>query len=66
MQYPDGYNIFNNRNNRSQYFLQMDLRYKSVTGRGFEIKLLFAGIHIADVRQTLAVSLQILKVMRSY
>ena len=44
----------------------MDLRYKSVTGRGFEIKLLFAGIHIADVRQTLAVSLQILKVMRSY
>lgn len=36
--------------------LQMDLRYKSVTGRGFEIKLLFAGIHIADVSQTLEIT----------
>lgn len=39
------------KNLRQYYALllnAMDLRYKSVTGRGYTMKLLFAGIHIAD------------------
>lgn len=33
----------------SVIILKIDLRFKSVSGRGYEIKILFAGLHIADV-----------------
>ena len=43
------------RNLRQYYALLLhsaDLSYQSVTGRGYEIKLLFAGLHISDTMST--------------
>ena len=31
------------------FYYQIDLRYSSMSGRGYEMKILFAGLYIADV-----------------